>query len=585
MPVALDRTVGTFVAALAASGVRHAVIAPGSRSTPLTLALTAEDSGITPWLHLDERSAGYFALGIARQRGEPVAIVCTSGTAAANFLPAVVEARLSRVPLIVLTADRPPELRDTGAPQTIDQVRMFGSHAKWAVDMPLSEGGSVVDRHAAATAVRAVALSLEAPAGPVHLNFPFREPLVEEAPAVPLLAPTGITEARPGVVTPADGVVENLAARIAGCRGLIVAGPESGGLPASAIAAVAALLGWSIVADPLSGLRTGGHDKTYVIDRADALVREPAFVARAQPEAVIRFGAAPTSKPLNLWLASIDDLDHVVVDDATLGAAGLRDPDTLSTSIVRADPTSFCEALLRVVPRTTDASWSALWIEANRVAGDALDAAIAALDEPFEGAAPRDLAAVLPEGATLVVGNSMAVRDTDSFFPNIDPDVRLLGTRGASGIDGVVSTAVGAASVDQPVVLLIGDLSFFHDQNGLWPVHHYGLDLTIVLVNNDGGGIFEFLPQRQLVGERFEPWFGTPHGLDFKHVVAQYGGRHELLEGDPRAAIEVALTRPGLDVLELRTERSRNVALHRAVFDAACAAVRSSLEAAPVSAG
>lgn len=580
MPAALDRYVGTFVAALAASGVRHAVIAPGSRNTPLTLALTAEGADIHPWLHLDERSAGYFALGIARQLGEPVVVVCTSGTAAANFLPAVVEARLSRVPLIVLTADRPPELRDVGAAQTIDQVRMFGSHAKWAVDMPVPTGEPLLDRYAATTAARAAALSLEGPAGPVHLNFPFREPLVDDASTPPPTVMPAIQPAARPAIAPSEAAIDRLVPLLSGRRGLLVAGPESDGLPAPAIVALAAVLGWPVIADPLSGLRAGTHDLSHVIDRADVLAREPEFVGRAAPEVVVRFGAAPTSKPLNQWLASLEGLDYVVVDAAAQGTAGLRDPDALSSMVVQADPRLLCEALLTAAPAPAPASWLATWTEANRAATAALDEAIEGLGEPFEGVAPRDLATALPDGATLVVGNSMPVRDVDSFFPNQPRNIRLLGTRGASGIDGVVSTAVGAAAVEQPVALLIGDLSFFHDQNGLWPVHRYGLNLTVVLVNNDGGGIFEFLPQQQLVGERFETWFGTPHGLDFRHVVTQYGGRHALLEGDRSAMIAEALARPGLDVLELRTERARNTELHREVFEAARAAVRASLEAA-----
>jgi len=582
--LALDRYVASFVAALAASGVRHAVIAPGSRNTPLTLALTAERCGITPWLHLDERSAGYFALGIARQRGEPVAIVCTSGTAAANFLPAVVEARLSRVPLIVLTADRPPELRDIGAPQTIDQVRMFGSHAKWAVDMPLTDGSAALDRYAATTAQRAALLALEAPAGPVHLNFPFREPLVDHEPASPPPSIHASREARPARIAPADGAVAWLAERITNRRGLIVAGPESAGLPAAPLVALANQLDWPIVADPLSGLRAGTHDLSRVIDRADVLAREPAFTARAAPEVVIRFGAAPTSKPFNLWLAAVEGLEQIVVDAAEPSVGGVRDPDALAGMPLRADPDRLCAALLEVTPAPADDQWTALWTGANRAARTAIEAAIDDLVEPFEGSVPRDLAAALPVGATLVVGNSMPVRDIDSFFPALSRDVRLVGTRGASGIDGVVSSAAGAAAVDGPVVLLIGDLSFFHDQNGLWPVHRHGLNLTVVLVNNDGGGIFEFLPQRGIVGERFEPWFGTPHGLDFRHTAALYGGRHTYLAGDRCAAIAAAIERPGLDVLELRTDRSRNVALHQQVFGAACAAVRAALDAAPAGA-
>jgi 2-succinyl-5-enolpyruvyl-6-hydroxy-3-cyclohexene-1-carboxylate synthase len=589
VPAPLDRYVATFVASLAAAGVRHAVIAPGSRNTPLTLALTHPSSGIHPWLHLDERSAAYFALGIARQLGEPVAVLCTSGTAAANLLPAAVEARLSRVPLLLLTADRPPELRDAGAPQTIDQVALFGSHAKWAVDMPLPDGDPQLDRYASTTAARAAAVALESPAGPVHLNFPFREPLVDAATFVdppPALAgiPAAIEVTRGARLVPDRAEVEQLAAALAGRRGIIVAGPESLGLPAVPLVALADALGWPLVADPLSGLRAGDHDLTRVVERADALAREPEFTARAAPEVVLRFGAAPTSKPLNLWLASIEGLRHFIVDDASLATAGLRDPDALPGAIVRSDPALLCAALASALGAHEPAppDWCDLWLAANTAASDALDAAIAGLDEPFEGRAPVELAAALPAGATLVVGNSMPVRDVDSFLPKLDRPLRIVGTRGASGIDGVLSTAAGAAAVSEgPVALLVGDLSFFHDQNGLWPVARHGLDLTVLLVNNDGGGIFEFLPQRDLVGDRFDPWWGTPHGLDFTHAVAQYDGRHALIEGSAAAQLESALATPGLDVLELRTDRGRNLELHRAVFDRAREAVRARLRAVP----
>jgi len=582
VPATHDRTVATFVAELAASGVRHAVIAPGSRSTPLTLAFTAPGLSIKPWLQLDERSAGYFALGIARQLGEPVALVCSSGTAAANFLPAVVEARLSRVPLLVLTADRPPELRDRGASQTIDQANLFGVHAKWFVDMPVAADDLLIERQARSTAARAAALATESPAGPVHLNFPFREPLLD-ADTVSLASPTirssgAFTAAR---LAPHGEVVRRLAVAFGGRRGLVIAGPESRGLPVDAIATLAAALGWPIVADPLSGFRAGEHEQLLVIERVDTLAREPEFTSRAAPEVVLRFGSQPTSKPFNVWLAAIDGLRQFVVDDAAAGAAGWRDPDAIEGASIRADAELLCGALVAELGAdgAVGAAWRELWLASNEVASTALAEAIAALDVPFEGRAALDLAAALPKDATLVVGNSMPIRDIDSFFPRLERSVRIVGTRGAAGIDGIVSTAAGAAAVSaEPVVLLIGDLSFFHDQNGLWPVHRHGLNLTVLLVNNDGGGIFEFLPQRELAPERFEEWFGTPHGLDLSHIARLYGGRHIVVERDTAEALRAAIATPGLDVIELRTDRSTNVGLHRQVFDEALAAVRAELE-------
>lgn len=586
MPLPADRYVRALLGSLYQGGVRHVVIAPGSRNTPLTAALTSEGAPFRTWLHLDERSAGYFALGLARQTGEPVVVTCTSGTASANFLPAAVEARLSRVPVIFLTADRPPEARDVGAAQTVDQVGLFGSHVKWAADLPVADASALDElvRYGASAGARAAATSLEAPQGPVHLNIPFREPLIEggDTPFGEIELPVARSPRRAEVDTT---TVARLAAMLPGRRGLLVCGPETGGLPARAIAALAAALRWPVIADPLSGLRAGTHDRSLVIDSVDALVRVPEIAERGRPEVVVRFGAAMTCKPFNTWLAALDGVHRIVVDAAEPSTGGWRDPDLQADESVSAGALEFAEALLAALDGrpATEPAWSALWTEANAAARDALRESSAAIAEPFEGQVVYDLAGALPDGATLVAGNSMPVRDIDSFFANTQRAVSIVGTRGASGIDGVVSTAVGAAAADRgPVALLIGDLSFLHDLNGLWPLRRYGLDLTIVLVNNNGGGIFSFLPQRQATPARFDEWWGTPHGLDLSHAVALHGGRHTVIEGGPVSsalaeALAGALTRPGLDVIEVRTDRDRNVALHREVWARAASAVRDAL--------
>jgi 2-succinyl-5-enolpyruvyl-6-hydroxy-3-cyclohexene-1-carboxylate synthase len=591
MSLPADRYVRALLASLYQGGVRHVVIAPGSRNTPLTAALTAAGSPFRTWLHLDERSGGYFALGLARQLGEPVAVACTSGTAAANFLPAAVEARLSRVPLVFLTADRPPEARDVGASQTVDQVGLFGTHVKWAADLPVADASALdeLTRYAASAGARAAAVAGEAPAGPVHLNIPFREPLIE-----PGDEPFGEVEHPVARLAPrrdpTPAVVARLAAMLPGRQGLIVAGPESFGLPAEAIARLARALGWPVVADPLSGLRAGTHDRSLVVETADVLVREPGFAEAARPEVVVRFGAAMTSKPFNTWLASVPGVHRIVVDPAEPSTSGWRDPDLQADESVGADPGAFAEALADAVGGASDdgapgdGGWAALWTAANAVARTALRSATQALAEPFEGQPVYDLAAALPDGGTLVAGNSMPVRDIDSFFASTERDIRIVGTRGASGIDGVVSTAVGAAAAGRgPVALLIGDLSFLHDLNGLWPLGRYGLDLTVVLVNNNGGGIFSFLPQRQATPARFDEWWGTPHGLDLSHAVALHGGRYALLgAGSEATTVAEALARPGLDVLELRTNRERNVELHREVWSRAVEAVREAITGSAV---
>jgi len=577
MATPADSVVRALLNQLAAGGVRHAVIASGSRNTPLTAALTLEGSAIRPWLHLDERSAGYFALGMARQLGQPVALVCTSGTAAANFLPAAVEANLSRVPLVLLTADRPPELRDIGAAQTIDQVNLYGTHVKYARDLDPADADRLDAGIAAAVeaAAQAVALARSAPEGPVHLNLPFRDPLIE--------VDSGSAESRAAILEAAPSLpleprAVELERAVALCRrerGVIVAGPESLGLPTAAIIDLAGRLGWPVLADPLSGLRAGVHDLGSIVDAYDVLLRDADIAATLAPEVVLRFGASPVSRVLTQWLGVLA-VPQLLVDPG----ARWRDPEGAASERIAAEPAAFARELgAALADATPSSAWLAAWQAANGAARDAMSETIRCLDEPFEGRVPLDLAEVLPDGATLVAGNSMSVRDIDSFLPSTSRALRIVGTRGASGIDGVASTAVGAAAVAEgPVALVVGDLSFLHDLNGLWPIARYDLSLTVLLVNNDGGGIFHFLPQRELMAERFEEWFGTPHGLDLRHAVTLYGGRHGALPLDGREAITEALDRPGLDVLELRTERDRNVELHQQVWRAGIEAARGVLD-------
>ncbi len=613
----LYRYIGAFIAQLARSGVHHAVIAPGSRSTPLTLALDHHAS-IRTWLHLDERAAGYFALGLARQLNEPVAVVTTSGTASANLLPSIVEASLSRVPLIALTADRPPELRDIGANQTIDQTGLFGSHARWAVELPVTDGSEALEGYARGIAARAVTTAAEAPAGPVHVNVPLREPLIEAgwqraldegAATVPVdVSPNPIAPfERPPprrpyapVLTPkvtrphehARTAAARLVEMVLGRRGIIVCGPETDALPAEAIDNLARTLGWPILADPLSGVRSGRHSMVRVIDTYDALLRSQRFASQAAPEVVVRFGAAPTSKVLNQFLTSLDGVPQIVVDVA----GGWRDPDAAASVIMRAEPRALCDAVVDALgarrpsaftgaandparvgaPYHADPAWLQYWTGASHTARAALDKLLLDGSEPFEGYAPVALASAMRDVTTIILGNSMIIRDADSFLPVQPRALRFLGTRGASGIDGVVSTAVGAAAAGLgPVAALVGDLSFLHDLNGLWALRRHHLSLLVALVNNDGGGIFHFLPQADLAAGEFEEWFGTPHGLDFSGAIGTFGGR--LVRPEPTEwmpALRGAASMPGLTVVELRTDRARNVALHREAWERVDSALR-----------
>lgn len=570
---------------LATSGVRHAVICPGSRSTPIAVSL-ASHPDIKCWVLVDERAAAFFALGMARQLTAPVVILSTSGTAAANILPAVVEARLSRIPLIVLTADRPPELRDWGAAQTIDQIQLFGSHSKWFVDMPVPVADDALVRHARATAARAVQTARSQPAGPVHLNLPFREPLLP-AGFRPAPRPQSIAEqngsvdsralAEPSLLVPAPAALDELATRIIReRRGIIVCGPGDAPGLAAAATALSAASGYPILADPLSGVRFGPHDRASIIDAYDPFLRDEETAQALQPDAVIRVGALPTSKPLQQLLLARPDRMHVVIDAGTP-----RDPSHLATSYLLGDPTATLSELARSVAtlgRPGDHEWIDAWKAADRASGAAIASTLAGEDDPFEGRAVSEVAALLPEGATLVVGNSMPIRDVDAFVRGDRRRLRIVSNRGANGIDGVVSTALGAAAVgDGPIVLIVGDLSFWHDLNGLLAATKFDLSATVVVLNNDGGGIFSFLPQAEVLDTpTFESLFGTPTGLDVAAAARLFEASHAR-PGDWdafRREICHAIGGHGLNVIELMTDRNRNVAQHRAVWSAVAEALR-----------
>ena len=575
-----------LVDALVSNGVRHAVVCPGSRSTPLAVSLAAHPN-VRVWVHIDERAAAFFALGMARQLGEPVAMLSTSGTAAANFLPAIVEARLSRVPLIALTADRPPELRDWGAAQTIDQLRLYGEHVKWFADMPVPTADEVISRHARATAARAVQTARSEPAGPVHLNFPFREPLLppDWKPSNPFVSlfengqgSERTTTMEPSSLHPDEGVIAELVALVAAePSGIVICGPgEAQGL-ASSVTAFSAASGYPILADPLSGLRFGPHDRSHVIDGYDPFLRDQATANALQPHMAIRVGAIPTSKPLQQFLAARSEMPQVIID------AGMpRDPSHVATRYVHANATVTLAAAAERLASTemrANRHWLDAWKQADRATRNAIDQSLARDEALFEGRAAADVAALVPEDATLVVGNSMPIRDVDAFVRGDRRRLRIVSNRGANGIDGVLSTALGAAAVsDRPVVLLIGDLSFIHDLNGLLAAKLFDLDATVVVVNNNGGGIFSFLPQaEQLEGHLFEALFGTPTGLDIGTAARLFGASYARPANWPafRRDLCSAMQHRGLSIVEVVTDRDRNVVQHRAVWAAVADALRS----------
>jgi 2-succinyl-5-enolpyruvyl-6-hydroxy-3-cyclohexene-1-carboxylate synthase len=562
-----------FVDELVRCGMRDACTSPGSRSTPLVLSL-AREPRLRCTSHIDERGAGFFALGLAKATGVPAALACTSGTAAANYAPAVIEAHEARVPLLVLTADRPPELREVGAGQTVDQVKLYGSAAKWYFEIDDHPASPARVRWLRQLACRAFWTALDGRPGPVHLNFALREPLVPDGELPDVDAFPGRAGGRPWVTRPRtrleagpavlDGLQEALRAHP---RAIVVAGrSERDPLLGEALATFAERASVPLLAEPLSGARRG----TAAVAHYDALLRSAEWGAAHAPDLVLRVGDLPTSKPLRVWLAGLGDALQIAFD----AESAWQDPAAVVGTIVAADPRTTLEALAERLPRKpADPAWLDGWHLADRAAAGAIAAVVgpAGLNEPRIAA---ELGAGLPPEATLVIASSMPIRDAETFFPVRPHPPRALSNRGANGIDGTVSTAFGVAAASAgPTVLLIGDVALAHDVGGLLAASRLGLKLTIVLIDNDGGGIFHFLPVAG-EGPEFATHVATPHGLDFAHAAALYGCGWERAQ-DPesfRAALTRALAADRTTIVCVRTNRDENVELHRRTWESVRAA-------------
>jgi len=559
-----------LVAELAASGVDAVCIAPGSRSTPLTMAFARNDD-VRVYSHLDERSAAYFALGRARRTGEVTPLVCTSGTAAANFHPAVIEASQARVPLLLLTADRPPELRDSGANQTVDQTKLYGDAVRWYRELPEPRTEGRTLRSLRTTAARALAEATGTPAGPVHLNCPFRKRLEPPEGTADEDRRTTATD-RPHVRTTAgrpalseDRIADIAAAVDEADRGLVVAGPADDAAPEpGTVADFAATTGFPVLADPLSGVRYGAHvDAAPVVGGYDGYLGPAVTENWLDPDLVVRVGASPTSKPLRKYLRRTG-ARQLVVDPA----GGWREAEFAATDLVVADPGRLFDALADRGVDPGDPDWRDRWRDAERrywaTVADARD------ERRFEGDVLATVVEDAPDPATLFVSNSMPVRDLDRFGAPRAADLTVLGNRGASGIDGIVSTALGAGSATAgPLVLVTGDLAFYHDMNGLLAVGRCGVDATVVVVNNDGGGIFHMLPVEDF-DPPFTEQFKTPHGLDFAPAAELYGLEfvHARDRDAFREAYRASHDSGGTQVIEVPFDAERSHREREAVHDA-----------------
>lgn len=542
-----------FIQGLLASHVTSAVISPGSRSTPLALLLHREPA-ITTYIAVDERSAGFFALGLSKAQQKPVALLCTSGTAAANYYPAICEAQESQLPLIVLTTDRPHELRQVGAPQAMDQLNLFQGHVKLFVEMALPEASPTMLNYAYWQGLRTVQRAAQVPAGPVHLNFPLREPLL---PDLTLGATPIAKQIFQGEQRLSRSELTSLADAWSKKRGVLIVGGSQTTHEALNFIQLAETLGWPILSDPLANILTCGSQSSTIIASGDLLIQE--LPTDMHPEIILQFGLLPLSKNLMLWLSQLEpsQTERYFIDESGQWQDQLKQAQTI---IQGSQQALIADLVSKTNIMPTDPAWLASWKVYEKLVQDIL------ATDWQEGSLTEAQASLLvhqkmaPNGQ-LFVANSMPIRYLDRYMTPRHTPYQLYGNRGINGIDGVVSTALGmtAANPNCQNVLLVGDLTLYHDMNGLLQGKKYQLPLTIVLLNNNGGGIFSFLSQNQLEKQDFEPLFGTPLDLDFALVAQLYEGNHHLVKSLPQLSELLESPTEGLRILEVQTQRQDNV--------------------------
>jgi 2-succinyl-5-enolpyruvyl-6-hydroxy-3-cyclohexene-1-carboxylate synthase len=560
---------GVLVETLARCGVAHAVLSPGSRSAPLVFAF-ARHPRIESIPVLDERSAAFFALGLAKKSRQPVALVCTSGTAAANFFPAIIEAHESGTPLVVLTADRPPELRDCASGQTVDQQKIYGGYVEFYHELAVPEASEPLLRYLRQTVAQACA---HAQGGPVHLNCPFRDPLVPAEDGTARTLAKEIDEEFFAHLEPVMPVSATATWQSpAGARGLIVAGPQIVANPAAYVAAIvkaAEMLGWPVLADALSPVRHHAGVRATIITTYDAILRSAQAARELAPQHVICFGGWPVSKVLRGWLEQVQA-------EMLMVSPGSANRDVLHgrTRHLHVSAENFTVTASPVA----DPTYATQWSRAEAAARASLDGVLGSTDELFEGKAAWLLASHLPEETPFFVASSMPVRDVEYFWPAHGRRCEMAFNRGANGIDGTLSTALGVAhAADRPAVLLTGDLALLHDTNGFLSRPKFRGSLTVVLINNRGGGIFEHLPVAQF-DPPFEEFFATPQEADFGKLCSAYGVAHVLVRDWKHfTGLVSVLPASGVRVLELRTDRRRDAAMRKKLFAEAAEAVEKTL--------
>lgn len=551
----------TFVEGLISSGVEQAVISPGSRSTPLALLLHRQEK-IETFIEVDERSAAFFALGLSKASRKPVVLLCTSGTAAANYYPAICEAYASHIPLIVLTTDRPHELRHVGAPQAMDQFHLFQGHVKEFIEMAIPEGTKTMLDYAFWQGMRATDTACQIPSGPIHLNFPLREPLL------PDLARTLTIEKTTEILTGKKQLSEEQLIKCVrdwqGKKGVLVVGGSHTSAEAEVFIKLAEALNWPVISDPLANITSYGKDSPLIMSYADLFIQEVDMIQH--PEVVVRFGMLPISKNTMFWLQSLDDPTIIYFVDET----GQWQDQLKQTQVaIQVEEQTFAQAIIDRVKVKTSDTWCDQWIYWQVATEQQLNE-LSEMKILNESSASILVHKKMAKNGQLFVSNSNAIRFLDRFSTAETTHYQLFGNRGINGIDGIVSTALGmcATNPDRQNVLLVGDLALYHDMNGLLLAKRYNLPLTIVLLNNNGGGIFSFLSQRQLAADDFEPIFGTPIDLDFSLVAQLYNAPYVKAESLEQLGLVLEATQkqPKFQIIEVVGDRQDNVELYEKVI-------------------
>jgi 2-succinyl-5-enolpyruvyl-6-hydroxy-3-cyclohexene-1-carboxylate synthase len=557
----LTNYVYKIVSTLVQSGIEQVVVSPGSRSTPLAYAF-ASTKELIMHRQVDERAAAFYALGLAKSTAKPVVLLCTSGTAAANYYPAIVEAKYARVPLIVLTADRPHELREVGAPQTINQVRLYGENVKWSAEFPIPDDAEqtlpYIERHT----VRAVNIAMTAPFGPVHLNIPFREPLIIDFQEQ--LSKTHFMKSYLNELTPSKQALEEFQSIIAQTKnGMIVVGELPLGTDTEHLWSFIRAVKWPVMIESLSNLRTEVPEdvQALAITTYDALLKNERFKRNVRPQTVIRFGAQPVSKFLMQFIAQSNPQSYMIIDEDPM----YRDSTHASTHFIHALPGAWLSEL-KFNQLAAEMAYVEFWKTADLLAMNEIEKYRQHASD--EGAMVQVMLDALPEGSDIFVSSSMPIRDIDTFLTVMNKDLKVYANRGANGIDGVTSTALGFSQGrnSRNTYLFIGDLAFLHDANAFIATRYQNCDLTIVVMNNDGGGIFSYLPQAK-VETHYEDLFGTPTALTFEKLAEMY--EMEYVAAKTTAEFEQAISnekQAAVKLIEAFTNRQDNVREHRALW-------------------